>query len=391
MLRSEIYPLEQLIGELLKRSEYETTGRNTPPLKSAHQLRAVLSLCANLKKKWTEEIFRSTKEQIISRYIHFHQAGITQLSNQISRAIAAYGPSIERSASLQQYYGQVLDELEELLYFLRHQSYAYFDYDYKITIHNCSRQCEKMDSLRGEIMAYSGVEIDASLLAVINVSIREMAAEAWQSGISYRQTTHTLNLLHMIHQLIYGNQVATTAELAQALYRQNLNTLHFLNWYQDRLLFRFSQLSGKTEWETFINQQIKELSTVYVDPKKAFEPELLSIDQALLRWLREKTENQATDRYLLRQATIPVRLALNLSVPQFALFIRIFYQVGCFPDTNISKINRFFSRHFSTKKQSDISLKSFARAFYNLDQAAAAIVRDYLQKMLNYLDKTYFP
>jgi hypothetical protein len=39
----------------------------------------------------------------------------------------------------------------------------------------------------------------------------------------------------------------------------------------------------------------------------------------------------------------------------------------------------------------NISFKSFARAFYGADQTTAAVVRDFLQRMINYINKIYFP
>jgi len=51
---------------------------------------------------------------------------------------------------------------------------------------------------------------------------------------------------------------------------------------------------------------------------------------------------------------------------------------------------RFFTRHFTSKKQGRISIKSFNHAFYSKDQVTAAIVLDYLQKMVTYVNKVYF-
>jgi hypothetical protein len=87
----------------------------------------------------------------------------------------------------------------------------------------------------------------------------------------------------------------------------------------------------------------------------------------------------------------PEQLALTLPVPQFALFIRLFQLAGCFREANLARIHRFFTTHFTSKRQDHISPKSFAKAFYGADQSTAAMVRGALQQMLQFIDQHYFP
>jgi hypothetical protein len=176
--------------------------------------------------------------------------------------------------------------------------------------------------------------------------------------------------------------------LMRALYQQNMNSLYFHNWYQEFIAGQAAQTSNSQERDDFIAEQIKSLSGIFVPPDKALQPEIASTNLLFIPWLQEQTIKGKGHTRIEQPA---FQLPLNLSVPQFALFIRIFHKTGCFPLENVALITRFFTEHFTTKKQPHISKKSFGRAFYSLDQSAAAVVRDYLQKMLNYLNKTYFP
>lgn len=389
MLRSELYQLEKFIADILNQ-EY-STDKLSHSKKVAVQLKSMKSLCADLKEKWLRELFSSAKEQVITRYIHYHQAGITQLSNQVSGQIPAMNLPVNQPSNLLLFYEQLLSELEQLLQFLKHNCYQYFDLDYKVSIYYGQQQYEKIVGFEQELNAYSGAAIDRPLVEAIVISVEETVAEALTSGISYRQIDHTLDVLRMVHQLLNVVNEPSTNSLALALYRQNLNSPHFYNWYQDYILQQIKQASGKSEQEAIVNNEIKAFSAIFVDPEKAFEQELPSIDQMFLPWLQEKTKDGGKNSQFLVKQNGSGRLPLNLSVPQFALFICIFYQAGCFAVTNVSKLTRFFTQNFTTKKQPHISFKSFRRAFYSLDQSAAAIVREYLQKMLNYLNKTYFP
>jgi len=383
LLKSALYQLEKLIGEVLENNRTSNDPDNLKRL--PEQVKSVQTLSAEIKEKWVHELFSPAKEQVITRYVHYHQAGITQLSDQISGKIP------EKPNSLFHHYEELLNELEQLLSFLKNQCYRYFDLDYKVTIHQCQKQRAKINEFSQELTEYSNSEIDITLIEVIAVSIRELTAEASHSGISYRQTEHVFNLLRMVHQLTHVIKGMITNDLAEALYRQNLNTLRFLNWYQAYLLNQIDQMPLNKDRENFIIDQVKTLSGIFVDPEKAFEPELPAVSVVLLPWLHRMSGYDHNTGRLPDKQDILLQMSLNLSVPQFAMFVRIFSQAGCFPETNVSQITRFFTQYFTTKKQIHISRESFRKAFYSLDQASAAIVRDYLQKMINYLNKTYFP
>jgi len=386
LLRSEINQLEKLIADILENSGINNYTDNNH--KFTGQVEAVHSTCEELQSKWVHELFSSAKEQTITRYVQYHQAGITHLSNQLSRSLEI----VDRWPATQQLQIKALvTALEELLTFLKNQCYRYFDLDYTVTIYRCERHYVKINEFKQELLSYREVKIDASLLKVISHSIDEVITEALESGISYRQLDHVLNLLRIVHQRTQIILTTSTLELAQALYRQNLNTLHFSNWYQDFIEREIAKQVENREKINYVKEQIQYLSGIFINTEKAFEPDLPSIDETMLTWLNARHSNNFKGDFHESKSNLSIRLALNLSVPQFAMFIRIFSQVGCFPETTVARISRFFTRHFATKKQDDISLKSFRRAFYSLDQASAAIVRDYLQKMLDYLNKTYFP
>lgn len=384
MLRSEITELEKSVGAILNITG--TANKTSYHNQIVEQVTYVKNLCSELRKKWTHELLSNAKEQVIKRYVQYHQAGIIQLSDMVSRRVPALDIPEEERKTLINSYGQVNTDLEQVLEFLRNQFYQYFDIDHKTTINYCQVLSLQFAALETELKAFNNSAVDRSLIDVVLISVNEIVAEGSLSGTSYRQAEQALNLLRITHQLLLFGTNTTTYTLLYALYQQNLNTLHFYNWYQDHLLTQFNLINDQKDRQAFIKQQIKVLAGIFVSPEKALQPELPATDTLIGTWLQEQTNSE-----FRRAKTNVVQFPLNLSVPQFALFIRIFYKTGCFPIENVAMITRFFTEHFTTKKQPHISNKSFGRAFYSLDQSAAAIVRDYLQKMLNYLNKTYFP
>ncbi|MES2108574.1 MAG: hypothetical protein V4577_07500 [Bacteroidota bacterium] len=381
MLKSEINELEKSVGAIL--DDGSSTSHPGYQQQLAEQVALVKNRCADLKKKWTHELLSSAKELVIKRYVQYHQAGIIRLSDMVSRHVPEQQQSVQSDA-----FAEVNAEMENVLEFLRRQFYQYFDLDHKATIYYCELLNLKITAFEPGLRTYNNPAVDTTLVATVLLSVNEIVAEGPLSGISYRQADQALNLVRMTHQLLLSGTDTTTDSLFRALYQQNFNSLHFYNWYQEHLLTQLSKINDQQSRQDFINNRIKTLSGIFVSPEKALQAELPSTVTFIIPLLREQTGPDAKQKRVKSSAT---RFPLNLSVPQFALFIRIFYKAGCFPIDNVAMITRFFTEHFTTKKQPHISSKSFGRAFYSLDQSAAAIVQEYLQKMLNYLNKTYFP
>ncbi|HEY4196423.1 MAG TPA: hypothetical protein VGM63_12860 [Mucilaginibacter sp.] len=385
MLKSELYELEKSVGAILIVDN--VTNLSSYRKKVAGQVAHIQNICADLKRKWTHELLSSAKEQVIQRYVQFHQAGIIKLSNEVSRIVPDLNITDEISPITTEYFNQVNAVLENVLEFLRRQFYKYFDIDHQATTYHCQLLRSKIAAFEPELKVYSNPAVDNSLITCVLTSVDDIVAEGSISGISYRQADQCLNLIRIIHQLLLFGSNTTTENLARALYQQNLNSLHFFDWYQDYFSALLNKLTDKKERSDFIGETVRTFAGIFVNPEKALQPELPATDNYIIPWLQEQTGAGKETKKVKPSIQFP----LNLSVPQFALFIRIFYKAGCFPVENVAMITRFFTEHFTTKKQSHISHKSFGRAFYSLDQSAAAVVRDFLQKMINYLNKTYFP
>jgi hypothetical protein len=386
LLRSEIIELQKSVGALLENNSAATNASYQQHL--AEQVTYIQNLCIDLKKKWTHELLSSAKEPVIKRYVQFHQAGIVQLSDRISAQMPALNLADEASIIQRRAYLQVNSSLEEVLDFLRHQFYQYFDIDHKTTFYYCQLLKVKVADFEPDLKAYDHPAVDNTLINVLLTSVEEIVTEGEVSGISYRLAEQALKLARFTHQLLFFGTNATTATLMRAFYQQNVNTFHFYHWYQVYISDKLALLKDQKDKQVILAREVEALSGIFVNPDKALQPELPATDIFIKQWVQEQISPKSGQTKMSAGTT---QLPLNLSVPQFALFIRICYKTSCFSVENVAMITRFFTEHFTTKKQPHISHKSFGRAFYNLDQSAAAVVRDFLQKMLNYLNKTYFP
>lgn len=76
---------------------------------------------------------------------------------------------------------------------------------------------------------------------------------------------------------------------------------------------------------------------------------------------------------------------VDLSVPQLALFIRLFIDTGIIKNDNNTALLKYFAAFVSTSKASVISAESLRVNFYSVPAAAKEIVKDRLIQMVNQL------
>jgi hypothetical protein len=91
------------------------------------------------------------------------------------------------------------------------------------------------------------------------------------------------------------------------------------------------------------------------------------------------------------QERISEKQILNLSVAQIACFIKLFYDEGIFINASITDILKFVVVHYRSKRQQQISYGSLSKEYYSISQVTAAVLKDYLSRMIAKINKHYFP
>jgi hypothetical protein len=373
LLKSELLDIEDLILLALQDAA-GIAGPTLPP-----DLFRLRNLCEKARNNWTTRIFSAAKDHVISRYVLFHQAGITQLSDRVDRANPAL-PAAGKSLFIQ----EILAELEQLLQFLRQRCYRFFDLDYHVSAYTVRQEKLVIAAYLDQIAASATRGAAPELLSLLCADVEDYLADGQVSGLSYRRLAKIDGLLTLVLDELNRGDAATTERLVRILFKRNLNSHRFANWLRSH----YQNRAG--EPENRIAREADALFDICVNPDDRFIRELPSIDEQILPWLRLQVTDVTTDPLAAYPGT-DEQMRLVLSVPQFAMFVRVFHKNGCFPEQNAAAIMRFFIRHFTSKKQGRISIKSFNHAFYSKDQLTAAVVLDYLQRMVAYVHKVYFP
>jgi len=378
LLKSELSNLEACVGIILNNNEIIKSGGTSAGQGALYD--QFHTACVELKQRMISEVFGPSKDHVIRRYVQFHQAGLITLSDIIFQQVRKVDvPMVPGKSEL---LIRVLNTLQELLDFIGQQFYPHFDvlhgisqYASDITSNNFRTKVETLAPL------LERQPIDPSLVTVFYESMEECLDQLRLQPITYEQANYMDQLLKLVYFQL-EEQTIDTARFAGLLYRQNFNSTSFESWYRK---YHLTVHNGKLADERLsaIEPVLQEIG-ISVNRKP--------IDVLLREWTTVllTSNGESSKRVKIQEPKIS-RLPLVLSVPQLALFVRLCYLEGCFQISNISNIMRFFTDHFESKKQPQVSLKSFNRAFYSADQGTAAIVRDFLQRMILMIDKTYFP
>lgn len=84
-----------------------------------------------------------------------------------------------------------------------------------------------------------------------------------------------------------------------------------------------------------------------------------------------------------------LRLLLDMTVPQFALFIRVLKETQVILKTGITEVCTFFAMHFYTDKSLFISSSNLLKRSTDVEFATVLKLWDMLTDMQNWLDEKF--
>ncbi len=367
MLKSELNELQGVVNALLQHSSAQDTMFRDDLLQEINRI------SDELIQRWTGNYFGISKDHVISRYIRYHQAGITRLSNRLF-ASGHSGPSVASSA------------LEALLTYLR--TYFYREYDHSVSVTDFCIDDWSMGLHEKRISVQDGWHPgsdERKLADAVFGWLEHISSGPFKRRLSYATMETVKEFTGSLMRL--SGRAAKAREIFELLVEYKVDIAEASGWYKAYISNELHSLS-KSGKKSFIDQEIAKFESL--QPKvDVAQSGKTAMPGQLLAWLQElKGDRQPAP---IVSAGDYQKVALNLSVAQFGLFLRLCYLEGCFHEDNISAMLRFFSSRFTSKRQDHISFKSLGRAFYHSEQKHAAYVRGWLQQMIMLIDQRYFP
>jgi hypothetical protein len=231
--------------------------------------------------------------------------------------------------------------------------------------------------------------IDPALTACLSRWFHLVSEHIGTKGFSFRSLHY---FEYIIDQLSEVDGLSTDAEtsLVSLLVRSNFNNLSFFVYLQDNIRNAAEYLGDKAERLDYL---IKQKALMMSSPEVkncVYDPAWPSIKTMITEWLQEEimlAEKSLADKDQVAVSKIP----LEMSVAHLSCLIRLLYEESVFATQNLQFIFKSIAGHYQSKRQTVISPGSLSKEFYSIDQHTAARVRDLLQRMVQRINRNFFP
>lgn len=399
MLQYELKTLQALTNSLDPKN---FTGENAPVELIEKNRSLIESECTRISEDLTKSIFTSTQDNIIERYIQYHQTGIIQIADQLQSYLHQIGSKDadqDTAPSLGSLVRYFISRLFSLLNFIERFFSKYFNLDAKIPeayhIIAFNELLKPIDELRSRIDTH----ITASGLKLCLFDYLESFGKSkLPVAINFRSLIYLKEFINELEQLFSLNDSTDwNQKLSATLIYLNFNHLGFFSYYQVTIRDELDNADSKEQFLNILSRSLTNIKGLQTKPSFSFHPEWPSVKSMLEGWLTDeiamavisnkKEKTTPPDK----EYAVTEKLVLNLSVAQIACLVKVLYEEGIYGSVSITDILKFTVTHFRSKRQQQISNGSLSKEYYSVSQVTAAVVKDILTKMIQRINKNYFP
>ncbi|MFI5452861.1 hypothetical protein ACHMWN_11970 [Pedobacter sp. UC225_61] len=224
------------------------------------------------------------------------------------------------------------------------------------------------------------------LLAKYQQSIQKM------QEMSHAQYQYIHRVLTELEAIQFKHaQLSSSHHLILLLIRLNFNHLPFMVYCKSLHTKELDQATCKIAKLNVLKAQLKTIRLIHPKPGYALEAASASVIEVLSAWIVEERicmeMTQEIEPLETMRHTDSEKIALNLSVDQLALLIKLFKEQEIFKDIEPSKLLKFFISNYTTVKGKDISFESLRNKYYNAESSTVSHVKGKLINMINALNK----
>ena len=350
----------------------------------------------SVTKELKSYLFDFDSESRIEALVQCHQATIIELvdllagSNHNSSGGSATGRSKNALWKL------LNDQLENLLTFIETYFLKYFDQDQKIP--NSYLALERTSLSKKTSAIHSIVrtaQLDNRLIDIIFYPVERIISSN-VNAVTYRRLIFIKQLLKDLETVL---SVDTGRPVIEDVFRLmiylNFNSCHLTSYFIKAIANEAqeqhsvaTQLEVLCHWLKITNQN-------HTKPSFVLKTARPSLQEQITRWLSEEINfiEKKKQLTLLMPPTVaaeqkePVKVDTSFSVPQLAFLIRLFKEAGVITNKNQTELIRFFSRHFNSLHNQNISTESLRIKYYQIEQSTIKSVQAILDKMIDHSKK----
>ncbi len=285
------------------------------------------------------------------------------------------------------------DQLADVLNLIRNELSEYFCRDAKVP------ESDKMKILASIQESYKNLQHrmdgkENKLIATCSSHIKRFI-EGMEPKITYRKVQYMEVLTESIGRFLHScNDDLPEEEIRTFLVSVDFNSAVYFKYYTEFIQGQLAQLDSNSERLEKLAFHNKTINQIQLTPGIAYDPGSRGIRTQLSEWISEEVEFLERKRFLTTNAQIAesdfakkdFKLEFDMSVSQFAFFIKSFIETGVIQNKNISELIRFLSKFVKTKRSENISYESFRIKYYNVEGNTKDAVKNTFHAAIGFIN-----
>lgn len=340
----------------------------------------------------SEEVIRVRKSFVLKsliiddsgslrRMVQFHQYSIMQLTDELT-IIEEYDPDTF-------YAGQT----ETLLLFLQNRFYEHFDLDAMLPEIHRKRSVASAKQLYQEIMTRMSVmQLDKEWIELVTRPLKKFLT---QTQVSFRQAEYAKELAAGLMEAILAEPERIEIEkIRSLLIHFNFNGKDCFDHYINYFTAQMSEADSVSERLEKLAFAYKTINQIQVRSGLIYDSKARPLTDQLSDWLLQEINYLERKVELVAKGSLSddptirkeFKLEFDMSVAQFAYFIRTFIEAGVIQNKNISELIRFLARFVKTKRSENIAYESFRMKYYNVEGSTKDAVKNRLHTAIGFIN-----
>lgn len=285
------------------------------------------------------------------------------------------------------------DQLTDLLNLIRYELSEYFCREAKVP------ESDKMKILGRIQESYKNLQHrmdgkENKLIATCSSHIK-IFIEGMEPKTTYRKVQYMEVLTESIGRFLQScNDDLPEEEIRTFLVSVDFNSAAYFKYYTEFIQNQLVQLGSNSERLEKLAFHNKTINQIQLTPGITFDPGSRGIRTQLSEWISEEVEFLERKRFLTTNAQIAendfakkdFKLEFDMSVSQFAFFIKAFIETGVIQNKNISELIRFLSKFVKTKRSENISYESFRIKYYNVEGNTKDAVKNTFHTAIGFIN-----
>lgn len=395
LMKYELEALEEFINFLINTYRDEAPDFVIPQFNTKEQF--IFAKAFSITRELKSLLFELENESRLETLVQFHQATIIQLVDQLSDSLGQVGASAEGATKFQ-LWKLLNDQLEILLTFIESHLSKYFDLDKKIPnpymLLEKNSFNEKLQGIHSQMQTRG---IDPVLAELILFPVNAALQMKIDFSITYRRLIY-------IKQLLKDLDIVLSTDTGSPAFEDIFKLLVYLNFNSSYLIhYVIKKITGEAQEQNHVAGQLeglcrwlKILNQCHTKPSFALKSSRPSLQEQLTTWLTEEIcfiEKKKQLTLLIPPTNQPMysegqKIDTVFSVSQLAFLIRLMKETGVITNKNQGEVIRFFSRHFSSLQNQNISPESLRIKYYQVERSTVNSVKSILDKMIELSKKS---